>query len=82
MDIEIFSSANCHYCALAKQLLEDRGLQYSEHRIDHDESSRQELARRLPHSRNLPQLFISGRHIGSYEDLLALSRDGGLDEKG
>ena len=81
MEIEIFSAANCHYCDLTKKLLDERGLSYSEHCIDRDQSSRQELARRLPHARNLPQVFIDGEHIGSYEDLLVLARDGGLEQE-
>ena len=79
MEIEIFSSGDCHYCALARKLLDDQGLPYTERRIDTDEADRQTLMHRLPGVKNLPQIFIGGEHIGSYEDLLALARNGELN---
>ncbi len=39
---------------------------------------RDELLRRLPNARALPQIFVAGEHIGSFEDLEILDRDGRL----
>jgi glutaredoxin 3 len=62
---------------LTRSLLESRGLEW----IESDTSQPEHLAEfsaRLPRSRTLPQLFIAGEHIGSWEDLLAMDGDGPL----
>jgi len=76
--IEIFSGPDCSYCAAAKELLDARGLAYIDHDIAADPASREELLRRLPRARAIPQIFIDGAHIGGYEDLRLHDEDGRL----
>ena len=77
--IEIFSGPGCGYCEAAKKLLDGKGLAYEDRDISGDEH-RDELLRRLPRSRAIPQIFIGGEHIGGYEDLHLLDASGRLDE--
>lgn len=73
--IEVFAGPDCAYCARAKALLAARGLRYVERDITED-VHRNELLRRLPRSRSIPQIFIDGEHIGGCEDLEILDRKG------
>jgi glutaredoxin 3 len=68
LDIEIFTGPNCAYCTAAKKLLEDRRLAYVERDVG-DPAVMAEFRDRLPRQKSLPQIFIDGEHIGSYEDL-------------
>ena len=41
---------------------------------------RHEMIERANGRTTVPQIFIDGRHVGGCDDLLALERDGRLDE--
>lgn len=76
--IEIFSGPNCGFCASAKRLLDQRGLTYIDLDIAAYDTHREELLRRLPRSRSIPQIFINGEHIGGYDDLCLIDSSGRL----
>ena len=77
--IEIFSAPDCGYCRRAKKLLDAKGLAYQELDIAAEPAHREDLQRRLPRSKAIPQIFIDGAHIGGYEDLCLLDERGELD---
>ncbi len=77
--IEMFSGPGCAYCAQTRALLRARRLEYVEYDIS-DPDRLEEYTRRLPRSRSIPQIFIGGEHIGSWEDLQILDADGRLAE--
>lgn len=77
--IEIFSAPDCGYCRQAKELLDRKGLVYEDLDIASDPACREELRRRLPRAKAIPQIFIDGNHIGGYEDLCLLDRGGELE---
>lgn len=77
--IEIYSSGMCPYCVAAKNLLTARKLAWEEYRIDRDPARQAEMLRRSSQRRSVPQIFIDGRHVGGYDELVALDRAGGLD---
>lgn len=74
LEIEIFTGPNCAYCVAAKKLMDERGRKYVEKDIT-DEDILAEFRNRLPRQKSLPQLFVDGNHIGSYEDLRLLMTD-------
>lgn len=78
--IEIYSTAMCPYCVAAKRLLDARGLEFRELRIDADVAARREMLQRAPGARTVPQIFINGFHVGGFDDLAAAERSGKLDE--
>lgn len=82
MTIEIFTSRDCHYCKLAKELLKVQSLEFKEVNISDDLESEKMLRDRLPRVRSLPQLFIDGRHVGGYEDLKLIIEKGDLGMTG
>jgi glutaredoxin 3 len=75
--IEMYTSANCAYCVAAKNLLKSKGLDYQEIRIDTDPARREEMLTRT-RRRTVPQIFVNDRHVGGYEDLVAVERSGEL----
>ncbi|HEX7348152.1 MAG TPA: glutaredoxin 3 [Rhodanobacteraceae bacterium] len=78
--IEIYSTAMCPYCVAAKNLLDARGLEFRELRIDTDVVARREMLKRAPGARTVPQIFINDVHVGGFDDLAAAERSGELDK--
>lgn len=61
-------------------LLQQKGVEFTEISIDRDPSKRAEMMDRSGR-RTVPQIFISGEHIGGCDDLFASERSGELDAK-
>ncbi len=78
--IEIYTKTYCGYCWRARDLLESKGVSYEEYVIDGGGPKREEMIQRANGRTTVPQIFIDGRHVGGCTDLLALERDGKLDE--
>lgn len=76
--IVVYCSAGCPYCTSAKNLLDGKGVEYEEIRVDKVRGKRQEMEERSGRT-SVPQIFIDERHIGGYDDLAALDAEGGLD---
>jgi glutaredoxin 3 len=62
----------------ARDLLDRKGVAYTEIRVDRDPGKRREMEDRSK-QRTVPQIFIDERHVGGFDDLYALDRNGGLD---
>jgi glutaredoxin 3 len=77
--IEIYSTGMCVYCVAAKNLLAARRLDWEEYRIDRDPVRQAEMLQRSFQRRSVPQIFIDGRHVGGYDELVAIDRAGGLE---
>lgn len=77
--VEIYTWRTCPFCIRAKQLLDRKGVAYTEHSVDGDEPGRDAMAARGDGRRSVPQIFIGERHIGGCDDLHALERNGDLD---
>lgn len=75
--VEIYTSAICAYCTAAKTLLKQKGLDYTEIRIDTDPVRLQEMLARA-RRRSVPQIFIDDHHVGGYDDMVAADRSGEL----
>ena len=77
--VTLYTKAFCSYCARAKQLLRDKGVAYEEHDITMGGPKRAEMLERANGRTTVPQIFVGDRHVGGYDDLIALERDGQLD---
>ena len=75
----MYTTAWCGYCVRAKALLDDRGLDYEEIRMDDDPAFRAKLLDLTGHW-TVPQILIDDRPIGGYVELLALDRSGQLEQ--
>jgi glutaredoxin 3 len=79
-NVEIYTWSTCPFCARAKALLDEKGVQYSEYTIDGDEDARNRMAERANGKRTMPQIFINNQHVGGCDELYQLEVQGKLDE--
>jgi len=77
--VEIFSTPFCGHCVRAKRLLERKGVELEEIDLSRHPEREAEMIRRSGRL-TVPQVFLDGRHLGDCSELLALERDGALDE--
>lgn len=75
----MFSGPGCAYCARSRELMESRAVPFAEYDVSEPEHLTEYQAR-LPRASALPQIFIDGEHIGSFEDLQELDRATGLTD--
>ncbi len=79
-NVEIYTWSTCPFCRRAKQLLNQKGVNYIEYEIDGDEAARDRMvARGTNGKRSVPQIFINNQHIGGNDDLYRLEKQGKLD---
>jgi glutaredoxin 3 len=74
----MYATAFCPYCVRARRLLERKGVDWEEIGIDGDSARFQEMTGRSNRV-TVPQIFIGEVHVGGYDDMAALDRDGKLD---
>lgn len=76
--VEIYTTPTCPYCHAAKALLADKGVGYEEI-VVLDPEARMAMTQRAQGRRTVPQVFVGSTHVGGYDDLAALERQGKLD---
>ena len=77
--VEIYTKFACPYCVRAKQLLDGKGVPYTEYDITMGGAKRDEMLARVPGARTVPQILINDTPIGGSDDLRALENQGKLD---
>ena len=78
--VMMYSTQVCPYCVMAEKLLQKKGVNHLQKiLIDVDATQREEMMSRTGR-RTVPQIFIGERHVGGYDDLVALDRAGELDD--
>ena len=83
----IYSRPGCGYCDAAKDLLQRRGLQFTELVLDAGQRKEEgvqyytkaQLLEKAPGAKTVPQIFHNQKHIGGFTELTELDMDGGLD---
>jgi len=74
----MYRTATCPYCERAQALLNARGvMQIDTIRVDLDPTKREEMIAKTGR-RTVPQIFIGSTHVGGFDDLAALDREGRL----
>ncbi|KKB83863.1 glutaredoxin [Devosia limi DSM 17137] len=76
--IEIYTTPTCPYCHAAKALLADKGVDFTEITVL-EPDLRAAMTERAHGRRTVPQIFIGDTHVGGYDDMAALDRQGELD---
>ncbi len=74
-EITIYSTLICPYCVAAKNFLKSKGLAWREIRIDQDPAEREKMMA-LAKRTSVPQIFVGDVHVGGYDDMMALHREG------
>ncbi|KAB0494097.1 glutaredoxin 3 [Pseudomonas vancouverensis] len=75
--VTLYTTDTCPYCRNAKALLASKGALTHEINIDREPGKLQEMLERSGR-RSVPQIFIGDTHIGGFDDLAKLDRQGGL----
>lgn len=78
VDVVMYATGTCPYCVRARKLLEKKGVQYTEIRVDRDPSLWPEMEK-LSGRSTVPQIFVGDYHVGGFDDLSELDLEGKLD---
>jgi glutaredoxin 3 len=65
----VWTKTVCPFCINAKKLLDLKGIEYEERNISQGEWTREQLLEAVPGARTVPQIFIDGKLIGTYDNL-------------
>lgn len=72
-DLEMYTREDCVFCMKAKDVIKnnpDMGFRLTEYDIEKHPAYKDTLKERLPDVKTIPQIWIAGKHIGGYEDLV------------
>ena len=77
--VKMYSTRFCPYCIRARMLLDSKQVAYTDIAVDADPQLRREMME-LSGRRTVPQIWIDELHVGGYDDLALLERQGRLDK--
>ena len=77
-NITVYSDPMCNFCDAAKRLLSRNNLNYNEIDISTKEGLRDEMTKKANGRRTIPQIFFDDKHIGGYQELRELEKNGSL----
>ena len=77
--VAILTRDGCQYCAQAKALLEERGIDYVEIPLAH--KVRNKALGAIAGAQTVPQVFINGERIGGYEELKRWAAQRGVNAR-
>ena len=77
MNVKIYSTNWCPYCANTKRFLDEKGIKYEEINLEAEGMSREDIEK-ITGGRTVPQIVIDENPIGGYDDLVSLDSDGKL----
>ncbi len=77
--VTMYSTRFCPYCIRARFLLDSKQVSYTDIGVDAKPELRREMMEKSGR-RTVPQIWIGERHVGGYDDLALLERQGRLDE--
>jgi glutaredoxin 3 len=76
--VVMYTTMICPYCMRAKHLLQRKGVEYEEIRVDRDMEQMHIMVERS-RRHTVPQIFIDDHHVGGFDDLAILEARGELD---
>ncbi|WP_435095618.1 FAD-dependent oxidoreductase [Halarchaeum sp. P4] len=79
--VEIYTKTACPYCEKAKDLFDEKGVEYETYNVTGDEELFEEMTERANGRETAPEVFIDDELIGGWDDTSALDATGELDEK-
>ncbi|WP_440989941.1 glutaredoxin 3 [Haloarchaeobius baliensis] len=78
--VEIYTKENCPYCEKAKDLFDEKGVEYELYNVTGDEELFDEMVERADGRKTAPEVFIDDQLIGGWDDTCELEKQGELDE--
>jgi len=79
-EVVMYCTRFCPYCVSAERLLSSKGVEIRKMPVGAgDGQTTWEEMEQLSGRHTVPQIYIGDFHVGGYDDLAALERDGELD---
>lgn len=78
VEVVVYTTRRCPFCTRAIDLLESKGVGYTEINIDNKPDLRREMEDRAQR-KTVPQIFIGDEHVGGCDDMYVLEDKGTLD---
>ena len=75
MNVKIYSTSQCPFCANAKRFLNEKNIEFEEINIETEGMTREDLEK-ITGGRTVPQIVIDDTPIGGYKDLITLDSEG------
>ncbi|MEC9281725.1 MAG: glutaredoxin 3 [Bdellovibrionota bacterium] len=79
-NVKIYTKNYCPYCVHAKNLLQNKGVSFTEENLEDNPEEMMALIQKTG-MRTVPQIFINDELIGGFTELSALEQAGELDKK-
>lgn len=79
VEVKMYSTRFCPYCVRARSLLANKNVEFIDIGVDSKPDLRREMVE-LSGRYTVPQIWIGSRHIGGYDDIAMLDRQGQLDQ--
>lgn len=79
-NVKIYTKNYCPYCVHAKNLLQNKGVSFTEENLEDNPEEMMALIQKTG-MRTVPQIFINDELIGGFTELSALEQAGDLDKK-
>lgn len=76
-EVTVYTTSTCPYCRSAKALLNSKNITFNEINVERDMKLRTEMMNKSGR-RTVPQIFIGQHHVGGFDDMAKLDRDGKL----
>lgn len=78
--VQIYTAPSCPYCVRAKDLLNRKGVPFTEIFLSWDDPAPWKELEKRTGMKTVPQIFIEDKCIGGYTDMAALEQSGELDK--
>ena len=75
----MYTGPLCNFCDAAKRLLLRNNLEFNEIDISTKDELRDEMIKKSNGRRTIPQIFFDDYHVGGYQELRVLEKNGELD---
>ena len=78
-NIVMYTGPRCNFCDAAKRLLLRNNLKFKEIDISTKDGLREEMIKKANGRRTIPQIFFDNHHVGGYQELRTLEKNGELN---
>ena len=77
--ITMYTGPLCNFCEAAKRLFLRNNLKFKEIDISTKDGLREEMIQKSNGKRTIPQIFFDNHHVGGYQELRTLEKNGELN---
>ena len=74
--VVVYTTQYCPYCEAAKKLLKSKGVPFKEIDVTGSPEMRERLVEMSGGRTTVPEIFVDGKCVGGYDELVAFYRSG------